>query len=35
VDVPGEALSCLIIDKIPFTSPQDPLLNALQDPKAK
>jgi ATP-dependent DNA helicase DinG len=26
VDVPGEALSCLIIDKLPFDSPSDPLV---------
>ena len=26
VDVPGEALSCLIIDKLPFDSPGDPLV---------
>jgi len=25
VDVPGEALSCLVIDKIPFKSPGDPV----------
>jgi ATP-dependent DNA helicase DinG len=31
VDIPGEALSCLVIDKIPFMSPGDPLLEALQD----
>jgi len=28
VDVPGEALSCLIIDKLPFGSPGDPLIRA-------
>lgn len=28
VDVPGEALSCLIIDKLPFDSPADPLVSA-------
>ncbi len=28
VDVPGEALSCLIIDKLPFDSPQEPLVAA-------
>jgi len=28
VDVPGEALSCLIIDKLPFASPADPLVAA-------
>jgi ATP-dependent DNA helicase DinG len=31
VDIPGEALSCLVIDKIPFMSPGDPLLEALQE----
>lgn len=31
VDVPGEALSCLIIDKIPFPSPGDPVLDALSE----
>lgn len=29
VDVPGEALSCLIIDKIPFKSPGDPVWDEL------
>jgi len=28
VDVPGEALSLVIIDKVPFTPPNDPLLQA-------
>ena len=28
VDVRGEALSCVIIDKLPFTSPGDPVLKA-------
>ena len=28
IDVRGEVLSCVIIDKLPFTSPQDPLLKA-------
>nr|WP_218165705.1 ATP-dependent DNA helicase [Serratia proteamaculans] len=28
VDVRGDALSCVIIDKLPFTSPEDPLLKA-------
>jgi ATP-dependent DNA helicase DinG len=31
VDVPGEALSCLTIDRIPFITPEDPLLDALQE----
>jgi ATP-dependent DNA helicase DinG len=28
VDVPGPALSCVIIDKLPFASPNDPILSA-------
>ncbi len=28
IDVRGDALSCVIIDKLPFTSPDDPLLKA-------
>ncbi len=28
VDVPGEALSLVVIDKVPFTPPNDPLLQA-------
>ena len=28
VDVPGEALSCVIIDKLPFASPGDPVVHA-------
>jgi ATP-dependent DNA helicase DinG len=28
VDVPGEALSCVIIDKLPFASPADPITAA-------
>ena len=31
VDVPGETLSCLIIDKLPFDSPGDPLVAARID----
>lgn len=31
VDIPGEALSCLAIDKIPFANPGDPLVEALQE----
>ena len=31
VDVPGEALSCLIIDKLPFASPAEPLVAARID----
>ncbi|MDJ0656348.1 MAG: ATP-dependent DNA helicase [Xanthomonadales bacterium] len=28
VDVPGEALSCVVIDKLPFAPPDDPVLEA-------
>ncbi|MBW2127598.1 MAG: ATP-dependent DNA helicase, partial [Deltaproteobacteria bacterium] len=28
VDVPGESLSCLIVDKLPFDSPGEPLVAA-------
>lgn len=28
VDVPGEALSCVVIDKLPFASPSDPVLKS-------
>jgi ATP-dependent DNA helicase DinG len=31
VDVVGEALSCVIIDKLPFTSPADPVTAARID----
>jgi ATP-dependent DNA helicase DinG len=31
VDVVGEALSCVIIDKLPFTSPSDPVTAARID----
>ena len=31
VDIPGRQLSCVIIDKIPFTSPSDPVEKAIQD----
>jgi ATP-dependent DNA helicase DinG len=31
VDVPGEALSCLVVDKLPFDSPGDPLVSARID----
>ncbi|MGZ8227284.1 MAG: ATP-dependent DNA helicase [Methylococcaceae bacterium] len=31
VDVRGEALSCVIIDKLPFSSPGDPVLKARMD----
>ncbi|MGV8074124.1 MAG: ATP-dependent DNA helicase [Syntrophobacteraceae bacterium] len=28
IDVPGEALSCLLIDKLPFEVPDDPMISA-------
>jgi ATP-dependent DNA helicase DinG len=31
VDIPGESLSALIIDKIPFPNPKDPVLEALSE----
>ncbi len=31
VDVAGEALSCVIVDKLPFTSPSDPITSARID----
>lgn len=31
VDIPGKALSLVIIDKLPFPSPKDPLLSAQRD----
>jgi len=31
VDVPGESLSCVVMDKIPFPLKDDPVLDALED----
>jgi ATP-dependent DNA helicase DinG len=31
VDVPGESLSCVIIDRLPFPSPDDPVLDAVSE----
>jgi len=31
VDIPGEALSCVIIDKIPFPVPNDPIVESRRD----
>jgi ATP-dependent DNA helicase DinG len=31
VDVPGESLSCVFIDKLPFTTPDDPVMDALTE----
>ena len=30
VDVPGESLSCVVIDRLPFPTPDDPVLDAVQ-----
>lgn len=35
VDVPGEALSCLLIDKLPFETPDDPILSSRTERMAK
>ena len=35
VDIRGDALRCVIIDKLPFASPDDPLLKARLDEKRK
>lgn len=29
VDIPGEALSCVVVDRLPFDSPDDPLVDAV------
>lgn len=31
VDIPGQALSCLIIDKLPFLPPNDPVLRYMEE----
>jgi len=31
VDVPGAALSCVIIDRLPFPTPNDPVLDAIRE----
>lgn len=31
VDVPGEALSCVVIDRLPFPTPDDPVLDAIAE----
>lgn len=31
VDVPGEALSCVVIDRLPFSPPDDPLMDAISE----
>jgi len=29
VDIPGEALSCVVMDRLPFASPEDPVMDAI------
>jgi ATP-dependent DNA helicase DinG len=31
VDIPGDALSCVIIDKLPFPVPNDPVIQSIQE----
>lgn len=31
VDVPGESLSCVVIDKLPFPNPSDPIVDAINE----
>jgi ATP-dependent DNA helicase DinG len=31
VDVPGETLSCVVMDRLPFQTPDDPVLNAISE----
>lgn len=31
VDIPGSSLTCLLIDKIPFATPEDPLQQAIEE----
>lgn len=31
IDIPGEVLSCVIIDKLPFMPPDNPLIEAMQE----
>jgi len=31
VDVPGESLTCVVIDKLPFARPDNPVLSAIKD----
>jgi ATP-dependent DNA helicase DinG len=31
VDVPGESLSCVFIDRLPFITPEDPVMDALSE----
>ena len=31
VDVPGESLSCVVIDRLPFPTPDDPVVDAIAE----
>ena len=31
VDVPGESLSCVVIDRLPFSQPDDPVMDAISE----
>ena len=31
IDVPGQTLSCVVIDRLPFPSPEDPVLDAISE----
>lgn len=31
VDVPGESLSCVVIDRLPFPTPEDPIVDAISE----
>lgn len=31
VDVPGESLSCVVIDRLPFPTPEDPIVDAIAE----
>jgi ATP-dependent DNA helicase DinG len=31
IDVPGDSLACVVIDKLPFPSPEDPILDVMQE----
>lgn len=35
IDIPGDSLSCVVIAKLPFPSPDDPVLNALAESEGK
>lgn len=35
VDVPGESLSCVVIDRIPFPTPDDPIMDAIAERDSK